>query len=344
MRHIQNTLYVSQDGAHLHKDGGAIVVRLKKEKIGQFPIIAIGEVVCFGFGVSVSPPLAEYCACQGITVSYVHGTGRFLARMEGPLRGNVLLRRRQYRDSDSPMRSLDIARCCVAAKISNQRNVLLRFLRNHPDAIGADAVRKSLAEMDHAHRKTRSTPSVDTLRGLEGEASASYFHVFDHLILVKEEAWRFAGRSRKPPMDRINALLSFIYSILALDLRSALETVGLDPYVGFLHVERPGRPSLALDMMEEFRAPLADRVVLSLVNLRQVTASGFTIGPAGDVQMTPETRKTVLAAYQNRKREVVQHPFMEEPMEVGIAFLVQARLLARFIRGDLDLYPAFLWR
>ncbi len=344
MRHIQNTLYVNQDGAYLHKDGQAIIVRLQKQKIGQFPIVAIGEIVCFGFGISVSPPLAEYCASQGVTISYIHGTGRFLARMEGPIRGNVLLRRRQYRDSDSPVRSLEVARYCVAAKISNQRNVLLRFLRNHPDADGMSEIRKALKEMENAHRKTSSTASVDSLRGLEGEASASYFRVFEHLVLVKEPEWQFGGRSRKPPMDRINALLSFVYSILALDLRSALETVGLDPYVGFLHVERPGRPSLALDMMEEFRAPLADRLVLSLVNLRQVAATGFVVGPAGDVQMTTETRKTLLSAYQNRKREVVQHPFMEEPMEVGIAFLVQARLLARFIRGDLDLYPAFLWR
>jgi len=344
MRHIQNTLYVSQDGAHLHKDGAAIVVRLNKQKIGQFPIIAIGEVVCFGFGVSVSPPLAEYCASQGVTISYVHGTGRFLARMEGPLRGNVHLRRRQYRDSDSPLRSLDIARSCIAAKISNQRNVLLRFLRNHPEAAGIDGVRKSLTEMDHAHRKTSSTQSVDTLRGLEGEASASYFRVFDHLVLVKDAEWRFAGRSRKPPMDRINALLSFIYSILALDLRSALETVGLDPYVGFLHVERPGRPSLALDMMEEFRAHLADRLVFNLINRQQVVASGFEVQETGGVTMNDATRKRVLVAWQERKQEEVVHPYTKERMTIGLFPHIQARLMARYLRGDLDAYPPMIWK
>lgn len=344
MRHIQNTLYVSQDGTYLHKDGSAIVVRHEKQKLGQFPAIAIGEIVCFGFGISVSPPLAEYCSEHGITISYLNGVGRFLARMEGRTRGNVLLRRRQYRTSDTPSRALDIARCCVAAKITNQRNVLLRFLRNHEDTPNRENLEAALAAMSNSHRKVASASHVDSVRGLEGEAAATYFGVFDHMIRVDEPSFRYTSRSRKPPMDRVNALLSFAYSLLTLDLRSALESIGLDPYVGFLHVERPGRPALALDMVEEFRAPFADRLVLSLINLRQVSPDGFSIGPSGEVQMTNATRKEFLAAYQKRKREKLVHPFLEEEMEVGVAFLAQARLLARHIRGDLELYPAFIWR
>ena len=344
MRHIQNTLYVSQDRAYLHKEGGSIVVRVDRKKIGQFPVPAIGEVVCFGFGIGVSPSLAEYCAGAGITISYLAGTGRFLARLEGPVKGNVLLRRRQYRDSDSATRSSDIARCCVAAKVANQRNVLLRFLRTHPDSPSTRDIERALTVMGNVQRRLGFAPNTEQVRGLEGEASGAYFSVFDALLVVDDNAFRFGGRTRRPPLDRVNALLSFAYSLLALDIRSALETVGLDPYVGFLHVERPGRPSLALDLMEEFRAPFADRLVLSLVNLGQVKPAGFVVGPAGNVEMGKETRKTFLAAYQKRKRDKVSHPFLEETMEVGLAFLAQARLLARHIRGDLDLYPAFIWR
>lgn len=344
MRHIQNTLYVSQERAYLHKDGASIVVRVEKEKVGQFPAIAIGEIVCFGFGISVSPSLAEFCSSQGITISYISGNGRFLARLEGPVRGNVLLRRKQYSDSDSPSRALEIARCCVAAKITNQRNVILRFLRNHGDVPQRPALDAGLVKMNNAHRRLTPAASVDTVRGLEGEAAVAYFGVFDAMLLIDDPSLRFCARTRRPPMDRVNALLSFAYAILALDLRSALEAVGLDPYVGFLHVERPGRASLALDVMEEFRAPFADRLVLSIINLRQVSADGFSVGPSGEVEMKPDTRKAFLAAYQKRKRETLQHPFLDEEMELGIAFFAQARLLARYIRGDLELYPAFIWR
>jgi len=344
MKHILNTLYINQDQARLHKDGAAIIVRHEKNKIGQFPIIAVGEIVCFGFGITVSPPLAEYCASQGTTISYLSGTGKFLARMEGPVRGNVLLRRKQYRDSDAPERTRSIAASCVAAKILNQRNVLLRHLRNHGDEPQRSTIESALAAMANAHRKIRSAETTDTIRGLEGEAAASYFSCLNFMIRSDDESMKFSGRSRKPPRDRVNALLSFGYALLANDFRSALETVGLDPYVGYLHVERPGRPSLALDLMEEFRAPFVDRLVLTLINRREICSSGFDVGPAGDVQMKTDTRKQFLAAYQARKRECIGHPFVDEDMELGIAFLIQARLLARYIRGDLELYPAFVWR
>ncbi len=344
MKHIRNTLYLTQEGSFVHKDGESIVVRVNKEKIGQFPILAIGEVVCFGFSIRVSSALAEYCASQSIGITYLNGSGRFQARMMGPVRGNVLLRRQQYRSADEEPRALEIAKCCVAAKIANQRSAILRFLRNHTDGAHTVKLQRSVEKLGAIQQKIIKASNRDLLRGIEGEAAAVYFDSFDHLVLLNEPMFRFETRNRRPPRDRINAMLSFAYSLLALDLRSAAETVGLDPYVGFLHTERPGRPSLALDMLEEFRAPFADRLVLSLINLRQVDANGFHVGAAGEVEMDKPTRKTFLAAYQKRKRETIRHPFLDEEMEIGVAFLEQARLLARHIRGDLDLYPAFLWR
>lgn len=344
MKHVRNTLYMTLEGAYLHKDGEAITIRKDREKIAQFPLHAIGEIVCFGFDIGVSPQLTEHCARQGVTVTYLNGNGRFLARMTGPIQGNVLLRREQYRIGDSVPRTLEIARCFVSAKIQNQRNTLLRFSRNHPDAPRTIDIQIVLRRMDNCLIMARKTGSVDSLRGIEGDAAEAYFSVFDAMILVPDEDFRFHSRSRRPPTDRVNALLSFVYSILALDMRSALESVGLDPYVGFLHVERPGRPSLALDLMEEFRSAYADRLVLGLVNLRQVKLEGFVIQPSSEVAMTDDTRKTVLAALQKRKREVIQHPFLEEDLDIGLCFLAQARLLARHVRGDLEFYPAFLWR
>jgi CRISPR-associated protein Cas1 len=344
VRHIQNTLYVTQDGAYVHKDGESIVVHYERTKIGQFPMIAIGEIVCFGFGVGVSPALAEYCAGEGVTITYLNGNGRFMARLVGPLHGNVLLRRKQYRDADDETRALDIAKCCIAAKVTNQRNTLLRFLRNHTDSPEQAAIQSSIERMALQLRRIESCPQRESLRGIEGDAAETYFSVFDNLILVADDTFRFRSRNRRPPLDRTNALLSFAYSILALDMRSALESVGLDPYVGYLHVERPGRASLALDLAEEFRAPFADRLVLSLVNLRQIDTNGFVVQASGEVEMKPDTRKAFLGAYQKRKRETIRHPFLDEDMELGVAFLAQARLLARHIRGDLDFYPAFIWR
>lgn len=344
MKHVRNTLYMTLEGAYLHKDGEAITVRKEREKVAQFPLHAIGEIVCFGFGIGVSPDLTEHCSREGVTVSYLNGNGKFLARLTGPLHGNVLLRREQYRIGDDPVRSLAISRCFVAAKIQNQRNTLLRFIRNHPETSRRSDFEAVLLRMDNRLASARRSASVESLRGIEGDTAEAYFSVFDAMILVPEPEFRFHGRSRRPPLDRVNALLSFVYSILTLDMRSALESVGLDPYVGYLHVERPGRPALALDLMEEFRSAYADRLVLSLINLRQTSADGFIVQPSGEVEMTPDTRKTVLAAIQKRKHEVVQHPFLNEDMDIGLCFLAQARLLARHIRGDLDYYPAFLWR
>jgi CRISPR-associated protein Cas1 len=344
MKHVGNTLYVTLDNAYLQKSGGSVVVRQEKKKVAQFPLIALGEIVCFGFGIGVSPKLAEHCAEEGITITYLSGSGRFLARMVGPTRGNVLLRREQYRAADDPERRLAIARHCVAGKIANQRGTLLRFARNHADDPARDHLVSTAERLDRIRKTVRGAKDLDVLRGMEGDAAEGYFSVFDGMLLVDDPGFRFVGRSRRPPRDRTNAMLSFAYSMLALDMRSSLESVGLDPYVGYLHAERPGRPALALDLMEEFRSPFADRLVVSLVNLRRVDSGGFTEGASGEVEMTAETRKVLLGAYQKRKREVLEHPFLEEEMELGVAFLVQARLMARHIRGDLDFYPPYLWR
>jgi CRISP-associated protein Cas1 len=344
MKHVRNTLYMTLEGAYLHKDGEAVTVRKDKEKVAQFPLHAIGEIVCFGYNIGVSPQLIEHCAKEGVTVSYLNANGRFMARLTGPTHGNVLLRREQYRIADDEVRSLAIAKCCVAAKIQNQRSTLLRFLRNHPETERNEDIKSSLRRMENSLISAQQTQSVDSLRGIEGEAAEAYFSVFDAMILNPDPAFRFNNRSRRPPTDRVNALLSFVYSILALDMRSALESVGLDPYVGYLHVERPGRPSLALDLMEEFRSAYADRLVLSLVNLKQIDASGFVVQPSTEVEMKEDTRKLVLSVIQKRKREIVKHPVLDEDLDIGLCFLAQARFLARHIRGDLDFYPAFLWR
>ena len=344
MKKVRNTLYVTIEGAWVHKDGETVTIHKDNRKIGQFPIHQIGELVCFGYGINISPQLVEHCATEKVTVSYLDGKGQFLARLQGPVQGNVLLRRAQYRDADNSERTLMLAKCCVVAKIQNQRTGLLRHLRNHPDTAGESEIKTALAAMEISLNSARNCNDLGVLRGIEGAAAEEYFSVFDYMVLIPGPDFRFHSRSRRPPMDRINALLSYAYSILALDMRSALEAVGLDPYVGYLHAERPGRPGLALDLMEEFRAPIADRLVLSLVNMRQVSASGFKVKPSGEVEMDDDIRKTLLAAWQKRKREEIYHPFFEENMETGIVYISQARLLARYFRGELDFYPAFIWR
>ena len=344
MKMIRNTLYITLEGAWVHKDGEAITIHKDHSKVAQFPIHQIGEIVCFGYGIGASPNLTEYCASKGVTITFVDGRGKFLARMQGPVHGNVLLRRAQYRISDNPEQSLTIAKCFVAAKIQNQRNVLLRHLRNHNGCEGESEIKQSIAAMEEGVASIKRVRDSAELRGIEGNAADNYFSVFNYLILNKDPDFRFTSRNRRPPMDRINAMLSYAYSILSLDIRSALECVGLDPYVGFLHVDRPGRPSLALDLMEEFRAPIADRLVLSLINLKSVSSKNFKVLPNGEVEMDADTRKTLLSAWQKRKQEEINHPLLDESMPTGIIYTEQARLLAKHVRGEIEYYPAFLWR
>jgi CRISP-associated protein Cas1 len=344
VKHTANTLYITQPKSFLSKEGNTILVEQDGKKIVQLPIHAVGEIVCFGFGIVVTAPLMEYCAENGVTIAYLSESGRFLGRVEGPIKGNVLLRRQHYRLADDAAASLEIARTIVAAKVQNSRSSLTRFLRNYPGHAATEKATAASAWLASQLELIRRCPHIDTLRGLEGDAANSYFGVFDDLIVQQKEAFRFAGRNRRPPLDRVNALLSFGYSLLANDLRSALESVGLDPYVGFLHADRPGRPSLALDLMEEFRASFVDRLVLNVINMKMARPEQFVQQPTGQVQMDPEARKTLITSFQQRKRETLTHPFLEEEMEIGLIFHAQARLLARHLRGDIDYYPAFLWK
>lgn len=343
MKSTPNTLYVTQADSHLQKEGETVVVKKGKENVLQLPIHTISQIVCFGFTIYISPPLMSFCTENGVSITWLNENGKFLGRVEGPVKGNVLLRRAQYRWADSREKSLKIAQCVIAAKINNSRINLLRFLRNQPDCKEAHEIHKVVEKLGALLRQILSCNNAANLRGIEGEAASAYFSVFDHMILQQKQAFCFTGRNRRPPRDRINAVLSFLYTLLTLDIRSALETVGLDPYVGFLHTDRPGRPGLALDIVEEFRAPFADRLALNLINLKQIQADQFTIEGV-QVSMSKESRKSLLCAYQNRKKEIMKHPFLDEKMEIGIILQTQARLLARYIRGDLDMYPAMIWR
>lgn len=344
MRRQLNTLYITTDGAWLRKDGANIVMEVDGKERGRLPAHMLDGVVCFG-RVMLSPPLMGYCAEQGICMSFLSPNGRFLARVEGPVSGNVLLRREQYRRSDHG--AADVARHLLLGKVHNQRAVLSRTLRDHRGSLSAEA---GAALEDACHRLKRigerlwHEADLDVLRGLEGDAAQAYFAVFDHLIRVDDPALRFAGRTRRPPRDAVNALLSFLYTLLTHDCRSALEGVGLDPAVGFLHRDRPGRASLALDLAEEFRPILGDRLALSLVNRRQLKPGDFRTMEGGAVWLSDDARKTVLVAYQERKRETLQHAFLGDKVELGLLPILQAQLLARHLRGDLDAYPPFLWK
>ncbi len=346
MRRHLNTLYVTTEDAWIRKDGENVVVEAGGKEVGRVPIHMIGGVVCFA-RMGASPALLGHCAGMGVGVSFLTPNGRFLARVEGPVSGNVLLRRAQYRLADDPRATAALARHVVAGKIANQRAVLRRGLADHGgrlDEAGRDALETTQRDLADAGRRALAADDVDTIRGIEGEAARRYFAVFDWLILREEAAFRFTTRSRRPPLDAVNAVLSFLYVLLTHDCRSALEVVGLDPAVGFLHRDRPGRPSLALDLMEELRPILADRLTLSLINRRQLGLRDFKTGPTGAVGLRDDGRKLVLVAWQERKKDEVTHPFLAEKTTLGLVPHLQARLLARHLRGDLDGYPAFVRR
>lgn len=340
MKHLLNTLYVTTQGAYLSKDGETVLVRVEHENKLRVPVHTLSGIVCFG-QVSCSPPLMGFCAENQVALSYLTEQGKFLARVQGPVNGNVLLRREQYRRADSPESSAALARTLVQAKLANCRTVLLRGMREH----GSNAdLEEATGRLARNIQVLELAQSVDAVRGVEGDGARNYFSVFDHLITTAKEHFYFRERSRRPPLDNVNALLSFLYTLLVHDIVGALEGVGLDPAVGFLHRDRPGRSGLALDLMEELRPVLADRLALSLINRRQVHEDGFEKAEAGGVVMDAPTRKEVLLAWQKRKQEEIQHPFLGERIPFGLAPHAQALLLARHLRGDLDAYPAFFWR
>jgi CRISPR-associated protein Cas1 len=343
MRRQLNTLYVTTDGAWLRKDGANIVMEVEREERARLPVHMLEGLVCIG-RVAVSPQLLGFCAEQGICICYLTPQGRFLARVEGPVSGNVLLRRAQYRASETDQCAA-IVRNLLAGKIYNQRAVLARGWRDHGDGLSDRvAFQHALKRLKRIPQRLLVENDIDLLRGLEGEAAQAYFGVFGQLIRAESPLLHFTGRNRRPPRDAFNALLSFLYTLLTHDCRSALETVGLDPAVGFLHRDRPGRPSLALDLAEEFRPLLGERLALSLINRRQLNERDFQVFDNGAVQLKDDARKTVLVAYQERKREQLQHAFLGEKVDIGLLPFVQAQLLARHLRGDLDGYPPFLWK
>ncbi|MGA3028103.1 MAG: type I-C CRISPR-associated endonuclease Cas1c [Bryobacteraceae bacterium] len=343
MRKLLNTLYVTTQGAWLARDGETLAVRVEKETRLRVPIHTLGSVICFG-NVSMSPFAMDLCASNGVAAAFLTEHGRFLARVQGPVAGNVLLRREQYRRADDPAGSADIARAVVIGKVANGRSVLLRGARERDGDERSEAMQRAAARLAQVLAGLDHAESVDEIRGLEGDGARAYFGAFDHLIEVSKDDFFFRERSRRPPVDNVNALLSFLYTLLVHDVGAALEAVGLDPAVGFLHRDRPGRPGLALDLMEELRPLLGDRLALTLINRQQVRADGFQKTESGAVTMDDATRKTVLVAYQNRKQEELLHPFLEEKIAVGMIAHVQAMLLARHLRGDLDGYPPFLWK
>lgn len=343
MKPLLNTLYVTLQGAYLSRDGETVSVRHEDEVKLRVPIRTLQGIVCFG-QVSCSSFLMSLCAEFGVGISFLTEHGRFLARVQGPISGNVLLRKQQYRASDQAGDALAIARVLVVAKVSNCRTVLLRAARER-DPSGARAELETTGlRLDRILSDVETALSVDEVRGYEGDAARNYFSVFDHLIVAAKDEFTFSGRSRRPPLDNVNALLSFLYTLLTHDVAGALECSGLDPAVGFLHRDRPGRPSLALDLVEELRPVLADRLALTLINRRQISASGFRKTETGGITMDDATRKEVLMAWQKRKQEEVVHPFTQERLPLGLFPHLQSTLLARYLRGDLDGYPAVIWR
>ena len=343
MRRLLNVLFVTTQGAYLHRERESVLVEVDGKTAVRVPVHTLEGVICFG-QVFVSPPVMQLCAERGVSISFLSRNGRFWARVQGPVSGNVLLRRAQYRWADDEERCAAIAQAIVIAKISNSRAVLQRHARSHVSSEGINVVSDAITHLGELIKRLDRSQPLATLRGVEGEAARRYFDVFRHLVLVQKEGFPFQERTRRPPLDNMNALLSFVYTLLAHDVSSALESVGLDPAVGFLHRDRPGRPGLALDLIEELRPYIADRLALSLVNLKQVRPDGFQKTETGAVNMREETRRLVIKAYQERKREEITHPFLKEKIEVGLLPYTQALLLARYIRGDIDGYPPFIWR
>ncbi len=341
MKKLLNTLYVTSPDSYLTKDGDNIVIRVNNDERFRIPVHNIEGIVCFGY-MGASPQLMAMCSDRNIALSFLSESGYFLGRVSGKISGNVFLRRRQYRFADDKSMSLQLSKICIAGKLANCRTVLQRALRDHSNIINQIAIEEAVQTLSYKIKQLTKTESLDVLRGIEGESAQAYFGVFDQLILANKEDFYMNSRSRRPPLDNVNALLSFVYTLLAHEVQAALESVGLDPYVGFLHSDRPGRPGLALDMMEEFRPYLADRFVLSIINRKQVEGKGFKTLETGGVLMNDDTRKELLTAWQKRKQEEVQHPYLNEVLPVGLLPYAQALLMARFIRGDIDNYPVFI--
>lgn len=343
MRILGNTLYVTSPDAYLALEGETVVILKGESELRRIPLHNLDGIVTFGY-TGASPALMGACAERGVALTFLTMHGRFLARVCGEEHGNVVLRKEQYRVSDDEGRSAEIARGMITGKLYNSRWVVERAVRDYSLRLDAEKLRAVSASLAETLRKLQSANTLEGIRGLEGEAATRYFSVLDDMILQQKEDFFFRSRNRRPPTDNVNAMVSFVYTLLAHDTAAALDSAGLDPYVGFLHRDRPGRLSLALDLMEEFRSVLADRFVLTLINTRQVRANGFIQKEDGAVLMDDETRRTILTAWQKKKQEEIKHPMLGEKMEWGLVPFSQAMLLARYLRGDIDAYPPFLWK
>lgn len=343
MRKLLNTLYVTSENSYLGLDGENVVVYDDKKEIGRVPLHNLEGIVSFGYR-GTSPALMGACADKNISLCYLTPQGKFLARVTGKVKGNVILREQQFSSTKDEKISLEIAKTCILGKVYNARWVLERANRDHPMQIDVEAVKHASLQLKSFLEYIEAAKSMDQLRGYEGEAASIYFGVFDELILQQKKDFVFQGRNKRPPLDNVNAMLSFVYTLLTNQITSALETVGLDPYVGYMHTDRPGRASLSLDLIEELRAVMADRFVLSLINKKIVSGKNFTRKENGAVLMDADLRKKLLSEWQNKKKEIITHPYLKEKIEWGMIPYVQAMLLARFLRGDLDGYPVFLWK
>ncbi|KPH71168.1 type I-C CRISPR-associated endonuclease Cas1c [Oceanobacillus caeni] len=343
MKKMLNTLFVTQPDVYLSLDGDNIVLRKDQEQLGRLPLHNLESIVSFGY-TGASPALMGYCAERNISIAFLTKNGRFLARVIGQSRGNVTLRKKQYRLSDDEHVSAKIARNFIVGKIYNNKWILERMTRNYPLRIDVEKFKEISKHLTLILQEVRKCEELDSLRGWEGQAAISYNKVFNSMILQQKDDFYFHQRSRRPPKDNVNAMLSFAYTLLANDTAAALETVGLDAYVGFMHRDRPGRVSLALDLMEELRGVFADKFVLSLINRKELTKDDFLKKENGAVLMTDEARKKFLKAWQLKKQEKITHPFLSEKITWGLVPYAQALLLARYLRGDLDEYPPFLWK
>lgn len=340
MRKLLNTLYVTTPDSYLSKDGKNVVVSVRQSEIFRIPIVNIEQIVTFGY-VGASPGLMKLCADTGVSLAFLSPNGQYIGRIQGPVKGNVLLRKKQYELSGDENFALCISRIFIAGKIKNYRSILMRHMRDYGKSIEIEAVARAL---DIIKVQVLNSTNFNVIRGLEGEAANAYFSVFPHMILHQKEYFTFTGRNRRPPKDAVNSMLSFAYTLIANDVAAALDCVGLDPYAGFLHTLRPGRTSLALDVMEELRAYLGDRLVLSLINRCQIRPNDFILQGDNGITMTDKGRKVFLSAWQSRKKEEIIHPYLNERIPLGLLPFVQCQLLARMIRGDIDNYPVFILR
>jgi CRISPR-associated protein Cas1 len=343
MRKLLNTLFVTSPDAYLSRDSENVVVKIENKERFRIPIHNIEGIVSVGF-MGASPSLMALCTERNVALSFISEGGKFLGRVSGSVSGNVLLRRKQYRIADDEEVSRSLAKLFIAGKVANSKSVLQRAIRDHQEVVNTVVLEKAVITLANKQKQLMRAKSANELRGYEGESAMTYFSVFDQLILHQKSDFIMEGRNRRPPLDNVNAMLSFVYTLLMHEVRAALESVGLDPCVGFFHVDRPGRQSLALDMMEEFRPCLADRLVLSLINRKQVTKGGFVKQPAGGIIMDDSTRKEVITAWQKRKQDEIIHPYIEEKIPIGLLPYCQALLMARYLRGDIDNYPVFIYR